>query len=114
MKTMKNFVVVFLGTAVAAVLIPASVLALTVGPSKLEYTLDPGSTTTGTIFLLNEGDTTQTFHPSFQSFTEVNGTKQFFPGTKSDLTDWFTVASSVTLAAGKSADIPFTLSVPQG
>lgn len=112
---MKKFTILaFVGLVAALLFLPAHSFALTVGPGKLEYTLDPGATMTGTLFLLNEGTESQTLHPSFEAFTETNGTKQFFPETTSDLVGWFTVASSVTLAPKESTNIPFTLSVPKG
>jgi hypothetical protein len=112
---MKKFIYgALVGLGTAALLFPALSFALTVGPDKLEYTLAPGATVSGTLFVLNEGATAQTLTPSFESFTEVNGTKEFSPETKSDLASWFTVPSSITLPPGQSENVPFTLNVPQG
>lgn len=112
---MKRFIIgAFVGLGAAAILFPALSFALTVGPDKLEYTLAPGATVSGTFFVLNEGATPQTLTPSFEAFTEVNGTKEFSPETKSDLAGWFAIPSSITLAPGQSENVPFTLNVPQG
>jgi hypothetical protein len=110
----KFFASAVFGLLALAVFLPKTSFAITVGPDKLEYTLAPGATVTGTLFVLNEGTTPQTLTPSFETFTETNGTKQFSAGTPSDLTNWFVLPSSTTLAAGESENIPFTLNVPQG
>lgn len=100
--------------ALLAVLIAAPLLsqAVTVGPVKLEYSVDPGKTVKGEIFLQNEEAGTKTFYPSFEKFTEENGQKNF---TKegSDLATWFKMITSVTLKSGESRQIPFSIVVPK-
>jgi hypothetical protein len=44
--------------------------AVTVGPVRLEYSVNPGDVVTGDILLLNEGNTDQSFYSSFERFTE--------------------------------------------
>jgi len=103
-------VVVFVITLSFAVSRPAS--AITVGPVKLEYSLDPGATVSGKMFIKNEELETKTFYPSIERFTEQNGEKQFIKND-SLVSDWLNIAPSVTLAAGKDVYVPFTLVIPK-
>jgi len=87
--------------------------AVTVGPVKLEYKVDPGETLEGELFLQNEGSSVQTFYPSFERFTEDSSGQKNFTKETSDLSTWFKMASSVTLGGGESRQIPFTIQVPK-
>ncbi|MGC8776161.1 MAG: hypothetical protein ACP5QN_02535 [Minisyncoccia bacterium] len=87
--------------------------AITVGPAKLEYKVDPGTTIEGSILLINETQEKQIFVPSFEKFIEVNGEKKFLPGEKSELTDWFRFPNEIVLEPGERKDIPFKIEVPQ-
>lgn len=86
--------------------------AVTVGPVKLEYSVDPGAIINGELFLQNEGAATNTFYPSFEKFTEANGEKRFMK-EDTDLPTWFKIPGSIVLKAGESRQIPFTLNIPQ-
>ncbi len=86
--------------------------AATVGPTKIQLNANPGQTIEGQIFLKNDGTQSQIFYPSFETFREQNGSKTFST-TPSDLTSWFKLPSSVTLAGGESRSIPFSLTVPK-
>lgn len=92
---------------------PASVLAVTVGPAKIEYRTDPGAVINDTLLLINEGGTKQTFWPTFEKFTEVNGEKQFFPGEPAELDNWIKLPKSITLEPKEQKSIPFTIEIPK-
>jgi hypothetical protein len=92
---------------------PLFSLAVTVGPVKLEYSVDPRDVVKGEMFVQNEGTETKTFYPAFEKFIEEDGQKVFLEGEKSDLAFWIKTQSSVTLEAGKQAIIPFTIEVPE-
>lgn len=93
-------------------LLPVLTRAITVGPVKLEYSVDPGAEIKGEMFLQNNESAKRTFYPSFEKFTEVDGQKQFSK-ENSDLSTWFKVESFVTLAPGESKQIPFRIEVPK-
>lgn len=86
--------------------------AITIGPAKLEYKVNPGDTINGEIFLMNETSDKQIFYPSFEKFTEVNGEKKFLAGEKSELTEWFIFPKEIVLEAGEKKNIPFKIEVP--
>ena len=109
----KRIVLIILFFAVAYLFLPNSILALTVGPAKMEHSIDPGNIISGNLFLMNETGGTQTFYPSFEKFIEADGEKQFLPKEPSELVKWIKVVDSVTLASGEQKDIPFSINVPK-
>ncbi len=86
--------------------------AITVGPPKLEYSVDPGDTIKDELFLMNEGQELVTFYPVFEKFTEENGQKVFLK-EESDLAAWVKTDDSITLKPGEQRKIPFTIEIPQ-
>lgn len=112
LKKMKKFIlfsIIFLSTF----LFINNSYAITVGPAKLEYKVDPGAVIEGKILLMNETTEKQIFYPSFEKFIEVNGEKKFLPGEKSELTEWFKFPPEISLEPGERKDIPFKIEVPQ-
>lgn len=87
--------------------------AITVGPAKLEYKVNPGDIVSGQILLMNETSEKQVFVPSFEKFIEVGGEKKFLSGEKSELTEWLKFPNEITLDSGERKDIPFKIEVPQ-
>jgi len=100
-------------TAGFAVINPNPVLAVTVGPAKIEYRTNAGNVINDTLVLINEGETKQTFWPAFEKFTEMNGEKQFFPGEPAELDNWIKLPESITLEPKEQKIIPFTIEVPK-
>lgn len=87
--------------------------AITVGPVKLEYSVNPGDVIEGEVFVENEEKNgTKTFYPVFERFTEEDGIKSFAK-EESDLSTWFKIVDSVTLPEGGQKRIPFRLEVPR-
>lgn len=86
--------------------------AITVGPVRLEFSVNPGDTVKGTVTVINDGNEEATFYPSFEKFIENNGNKIFTKET-SDIATWFVALPSVTLKAGEQKDIPFTMDIPK-
>ncbi len=110
---------ILLTVAVTAVMLTGALCgapvsrAITVGPVRLEYYVQPGQTVTGTITLLNEQAGTETLYPSFEKFTENNNEKVFSTEEPNDLASWFSTVSSVTLKSQQQQAIPFTIAVPK-
>lgn len=97
---------------VGAMAIAPIVRGVTVGPVRLEYFAQPGDVITGKVTVINEDTQEHTFYPSFEKFTEDNTSNRVFTKETSDLSTWFKTEASITLKAGESRDVPFTLSVP--
>jgi len=99
--------------AVAAALVAGALnaQAITVGPAKVEHSVDPGDVIKGEFYLLNELGYTQTFYPSFEKFVEDEGQKKFLK-EESEIGEWTKISSSVTLEPGEERLIPYTISVP--
>lgn len=97
--------------AASAAMLPLVASAITVGPVRLEYNVNPGDTVSGSLFLENEQTQEQTFYSSSQSFTETNGNRTFTTEAVG-LPTWIHTSSSVTLAAGAQTEVPFTIDIP--
>lgn len=100
-------------TAVFIITAPVSVLAVTIGPAKMEYRVDPGTVIENTLVLINDSGAEQTLWPAFEKFTEVGGEKKFLPAEATELANWIKLPKSVTLEIGEQKQIPFTIEIPQ-
>ncbi len=96
----------------AVFLVPAVTHAITVGPAKIEQTLNPGETVTGEMFLKNEESEARTFYPAFEKFTEQDGTKVFIKD-ESLLSSWISTEKSVTLAPGEDKRFSYSITLPK-
>jgi hypothetical protein len=111
---MKKKILLFAALIVGYFIIDfSSSYAVTIGPAKIEYRVDPGAIISDKLLLINEGDKEQTFYAAFEKFTEVNGEKKFLPSEPAELAQWFKMEKSVTLKAGEQKEIPFTIEVPK-
>ncbi|MFH1346976.1 MAG: hypothetical protein ABIH10_01865 [Spirochaetota bacterium] len=97
----------------ASFLLPACSHAVTVGPAKIEYKVDPGQTISDKLFIVNDGQETRTFYAEFEKFTEIGGQKKFLPSEPAELAEWFKMEESATLKAGEQKEILFTVEVPE-
>lgn len=104
---------IFLSLISVFLLLPDFSYAITIGPAKIEYKTDPGTTISGAFLILNEGQEARTFYAAFEKFTEVDGQKQFLPSEESELTEWFKMEKSVALKAGEQKEIYYTIEVPK-
>lgn len=107
----KTALIIVLGVA-GALWSASAAHAVTVGPVRLDFFVNPGDTASGTMMVQNEQDQQETFYPSFQKFTENNGVKSF-SNDSGDLAGWFALPASVTLKPGEQKTIPFTVAVPK-
>jgi hypothetical protein len=85
---------------------------VTVGPTKLEHTVDPGASVSGQLFLKNDEESSVVFYPAFETFTEDNGEKHFI-SDDSPILSWINVPASVPLEAGQETKVPYTINVPK-
>lgn len=105
-------VVLFCAVATLAFLWPLQSHAVTVGPSKIQVTADPGDTVEGQLFLRNEEDTDQTFYSSIQRFTERGNSKSFLE-KPTLLSDWTSLPDEVTLESGEETRLDYTINIPE-
>lgn len=91
---------------------PLETQAITVGPSKVQVTADPGDTVEGQLFLRNEEDTDQTFYSSIQRFTEEGNTKSFL-NKPTLLSDWMNLPGSVQLDSGDETRFDYSIDIPE-
>ncbi len=87
--------------------------AITVGPVKLEYKVNPGEKVSDKMLIFNETDQTQTFYASFEKFIIENGEVKYLPGEPTELPNWFKMERRITLGPKEKKEIPFTIEVPQ-
>ncbi len=88
------------------------VFAVTVGPAKIEYKVNPGEKISDKLFLYNETEQTQTYYASFEKFTIENNEMKFLSGEPTELPNWFKMERSVTLKPKEQKEIPFTIEIP--
>ncbi len=105
-------IILFFVFSVGSYFSPAVVEAVTVGPAKLEYNIDPGTVIKGEMYLKNEEKERKTFYPSYEKFSEPVGGQKVFSKDKSTLSLWIKTEKSVTLESGADIKIPFTIEVP--
>ncbi|MDR3519476.1 MAG: hypothetical protein P4L63_01125 [Candidatus Pacebacteria bacterium] len=88
--------------------------ALTLSPSRLEISGDPGQTLTEKMVLINENNDTETFYSSYANFQAQgeSGDPAFVTATN-DLGTWMSTQPSITLSPGESQTIPFTINIPK-
>jgi len=89
------------------------ILAVTVGPAKIEVKTDPGNIVKGKVLVFNEGEEARTFYADFEKFIEINGERKFLPGEETELTNWFQMEKTDSLQPKERKDIPFTIEVPE-
>ncbi len=99
---------------VVVLLFPVSTHALTISPSRIETSGDPGQTITKKILLVNETNESETLYPSFTNF-EAQGESgtPVFVEPKDDLGTWMSISGeALTLRGGESKEIVLTISIP--
>jgi hypothetical protein len=102
---------IFLGF-LAFLFSPSSSSAVTVGPTKLQISVDPGQSATGFLFVKNDESKTQTFYPLVQRFSQNANGEKLFTDDASSIAGWMRLPASVTLAAQEERQVPFTMITP--
>lgn len=91
---------------------PSFVGAVTVGPTKLQISVDPGQSATGFLFLKNDENKKQTFYPSVQRFSVSADGQKVFTDDPVSIAKWFRLPASITLEAQGEEQVPFTMVTP--
>jgi len=86
--------------------------AVTVGPAKLELSVNPGEIVKGEFFLQNDEKVARKFVPVFEGFTE-DGVEKVFFSDLSDLATWFKTRDDIVLGPGEFKNVPYTLTIPK-
>ena len=108
----RNFFLLFASLFLLSFVFPFNSYAVTVGPAKLDYSVNPGNTIEGNFYLKNEEGEDQSFWPSYEKFTEDNGQKKFLKD-ESDLASWINTETPVVLKAGEAKTVPYTIKIPK-
>lgn len=96
-----------------ATILPTSTNALTISPTKIEVTGDPGQTIVGEIELFNEEPDAKTFYTTFENFEPRGETgAPFFVGGGSGLSTWLGAQGSVSIVSGERAVVPYSITIP--
>ncbi|MDD5547409.1 MAG: hypothetical protein PHN74_00705 [Candidatus Pacebacteria bacterium] len=103
-KLLLSFIIGFLA-------LPFFSHAITVGPVRMEYSVNPGDIVKGEMLLKNEGGGSRIFYPNLEKFFEENGQK-VFSGEESEISKWIKTAKSVALKPDEQKIIPFSIEVP--
>jgi hypothetical protein len=92
-----------------------SVFALTLTPIRLEVSGEAGTVLHEEMTLINERATDQTFYSSYANFEAQGETgTPTFVDAHDDLGTWMQAPASVSLKAGESKIVPFTITIPKG
>lgn len=92
--------------------LPSLSSAITVGPTKLQISVDPGQSATGFLFVKNDEFKTQTFYPLVQKFSQsANGEKVFTDDT-AGIAKWIQLPEPIVLGSQEERQVPFTLTAP--
>src|SRR3989344_2710881 len=97
----------------AVLLLPLAASAVTVGPAKLQISIDPGQTATGFLFLKNEESKARVFYPSIQRFSVDSGGQKAFTDDNATIAKWMQLPESIALESQDEAQVPFTMVVPE-
>src|SRR5579862_4357209 len=98
-------------TALCIFYSPAKVYALTISPTRIEVSGNPGETLKQDILLINENDDAETLYPSYANFEASgdSGTPAFVQ-PKDDLGTWMTTDSpSVLVSPGQQKSVSFKI-----
>lgn len=112
--THHHFIWLPLVALVVVLAFPVSAQALTISPSRIETSGDPGQTIIKKVLLVNESDESETYYTSFANF-EAQGESgtPVFVDPKDDLGTWMRVSGdSLTLKGGESREVVLTISIP--
>lgn len=94
-------------------ILPSSTAALTISPTKIEVSADPGQTIVGEIELFNEETETKTFFTSYENFEPRGETgSPFFVGGGVGLASWISAQQSLQITPGERVVVPYTITIP--
>lgn len=108
----------FIAIAVMVVvpLLPRFAQALTISPLLVEYDVNPGEAVVGTIKLINEGTTSDTFYSGVQDFvaSDTSGAPAFVGVSQThSMVSWVSFShTSVTLDPGEQMNVTYNIRVP--
>jgi hypothetical protein len=97
---------------VALLISPSLSSAVTVGPTKLQVSLNPGESASGSLFVKNDESKTQTFYPSVQKFSQNANGEKVFADDATSISKWMHLPASVTLEPQGEEQVPFTMTAP--
>ncbi len=93
---------------------PLTASAITISPPRLELTVDPGRSVQSKFDVTNESQSDTVYYTQVENFEagDESGNPQFVPA-REGLATWVEVQGQVTVRAGETRTIPFTVNVPR-
>lgn len=92
----------------------STVQAMTVSPTRIEITADPGDTVQGEFKLINEEDQNRILYASYENFEARGETgTPYFIGAEDGLATWIETIDDINIRSGEIIDIPYTISIPE-
>lgn len=90
--------------------------ALTLSPTRLDVSGDPGQTLAGELEIYNEQDREMTFYVSAQNFEArgETGSPYFLPEKDTGLASWIKSAESIVVGPKERIKFPYEITIPQG
>jgi hypothetical protein len=85
--------------------------AVTVGPAKIEFRLNPGETVNFSFFVRNDQNYDVYLYSDIEGFTE-EGTTKVFLGKVPEV-EWVEIEKKVFLKSGDSTNVPVKIKVPE-
>ena len=89
--------------------------ALTLSPTRLDVSGDPGQTLAGELEIYNEQESEMTFYVSSQNFEArgETGSPYFLPETDKGLASWIKSAESIVVGPKERIKFPYEITIPQ-
>jgi len=89
--------------------------ALTLAPTRLDISGDPGQILSGKLEIYNEQDREITFYVSAQNFEArgETGSPFFLPETDKGLASWINTAESIVVGPKERVEFPYEITIPQ-
>ncbi len=88
--------------------------ALTITPSRLELSGDPGTTVTEKMTVINDQNILGTYYSSYANFEAEGDTgTPALVDAKDDLGTWMTTSDSIVVAPGGSKDVAIKIAIPK-
>lgn len=106
--------VILIATGIFLFATPLSVAAITISPPRLELTADPGRSVQSKFEVTNESQNDTVYYTQVENFEagDESGNPQFVPA-REGLATWIDVQGQITVRAGETRTIPFTVNVPR-
>ena len=115
LSTKKRFQsALLIATGIFLFVIPFQALAITISPPRMELSADPGRSVQGSFKVTNESPYDTVYYTQLENFEagDESGNPQFVLA-REGLATWVDLQGQVTVRAGETRTVPFTVNVPR-